>query len=78
VTELETEIVGMGWELRLLEEDKPLWWAVEPWAVPEAHRLAEKGWLDRRSSGELPEWRLSDRGVGALWADTLSRPTARA
>jgi hypothetical protein len=70
MTQVQAEIAALGWEVRLHEDDKELWFAVEPWALPDAHKLAEQGWLDRRI-GEQPEWRLTDRGLFSLRVDAL-------
>jgi hypothetical protein len=44
-----------------------------PSSVPEAHRLTERGWLERRwYEGDLV-WRLSDRGVVSLELAGLNR-----
>jgi hypothetical protein len=76
MTEGQAEIAALGWEIRLREEERgrETWFAVEPRALPDAHELAEKGWLTRRI-GEQPEWRLTDVGTGALRIDAASRPT---
>jgi hypothetical protein len=68
MTESQLEVTALGWELRLLEEERgngPIWWGVWPEKLPEAHDLCEKGWLERRTEPDL-EWRLSDQGLAAL------------
>jgi hypothetical protein len=68
MTESQLEITSLGWELRLCEERRrngEIWFAVWPERLPEAHDLAERGWLLRRSEPDL-EWRLSDTGLSAL------------
>jgi hypothetical protein len=72
MTDGQAEVAALAWEVRLSEEDRERWFAVEPWALPDAHALAEKGWLHRRI-GEQPEWRLTDAGIGALRIDAASR-----
>lgn len=61
------EIISLAWELRLTEEGRgvPIWFGVWPDKLPEAHTLAEKGWLERRTDPDL-EWRLSDLGLASL------------
>jgi hypothetical protein len=70
MTETQAGIAALGWEIRLSEEDRELWFEVEPWALPDAHGLCEEGWLDRRIAEEV-EWRLSDRGLFSLRMDAL-------
>jgi hypothetical protein len=70
MTETQCEIAALGWEVRLSEEDRELWFEVEPWALHDAHGLGAEGWLDRRIT-ERVEWRLSDRGLFSLRVDAL-------
>jgi hypothetical protein len=67
MTEDQLEILALGWELRLTEEERgvPIWWGVWPEKLPDAHALAEAGWLQCRTEPDL-EWRLSDQGLGSL------------
>jgi hypothetical protein len=74
MTEAQLDILVKGWELRLREEGTEYWFATQPSLLPESHQLAQKGWLDRRSSGELPEWRLSDRGLTSLSLSAVGPP----
>ena len=39
---------------------------VKPEYLPDAHRLHERGWLERRLMHEHIVWRLSDGGYAAL------------
>jgi hypothetical protein len=74
MTDEMCEVAAIGWELRLLEEERgaECWFAVEPHALPAAHELAEKGWLARRIGEEMPEWRLSEQGLSALRITSLT------
>jgi hypothetical protein len=47
--------------------------AIEPEYYPSAHRLMEKGWLERRSYKGDIVWRLSDRGMVSLGLAGLTR-----
>jgi hypothetical protein len=76
MTEEQLDILAKGWELRLREQGTEYWFATQPWLLPMTHRLAETGWLNRRI-GELPEWRLSDRGFTSLSLSSLSRSEGR-
>ena len=67
----EARVTALAWEVRLSEGDQQLWFAVDPELLPAAHGLAEKGWLERRASGPLPEWRLTDQGLQTLRTDTV-------
>lgn len=77
MTDEQLEITALGWEIRLAESirreqrpDATYWFTVEPHALPAAHTLAEKGWLDRRI-GEQPEWRLTDAALYSLRMDAM-------
>jgi hypothetical protein len=75
MTEEQAEIAALGWEVRLAEQDKELWFAVIPEKLPAAHALAEKQWLHRRI-GDQPEWRLTDAALYSLRMDSLRRADA--
>ena len=75
MTEEMAEIAAIGWSVKLAEEDDErddakFWFVVQDGAIPDAHRLAEKGWLDRRIRDGV-EWRLTDRGLFSLRMDAL-------
>jgi hypothetical protein len=77
MTEDQAEVAALGYEIRLAEEirqqqrpDARYWLAVLPEALPAAHGLAEKGWLDRRI-GDQPEWRLTDAALYSLRMDAM-------
>jgi hypothetical protein len=62
-TETEKQILYNAWALHL----KGAGQVVEDWAVPDAHRLAEAGWLDRKleQNGDISWW-WTPRAEGAL------------
>jgi hypothetical protein len=75
MTESMAEITALAWSVKLAEEDDQradaeFWFVVHDWAIPDAHKLCEKGWLNRRIRDDV-EWRLSDRGLFSLRMDAL-------
>jgi hypothetical protein len=75
MTEDQAEVAALGWRVPLADEhcEKPnaeYWFVVEDWAIPDAHRLCERGWLNRRIRADV-EWRLTDRGLYSLRTDAL-------
>jgi hypothetical protein len=77
MSEGQAEVAALGWEIRLAEEirreqrpDAEYWFAVEPHVLPDAHTLAEKGWLHRRI-GEDVEWRLTNAALYSLRMDVM-------
>jgi hypothetical protein len=47
--------------------------AIEPEYLPEAHRLTEKGWLERRWHDGDMVWWFTDQGLTALGLGALRR-----
>ena len=67
LTATQKEILFNAWVLA--REGKGQ--VVEDWAIPDAHRLAEEGWLERRIQDDQVTWWWSDRAELALNLDAL-------
>ena len=68
-TETQREILFNAWALA--REGKGQ--VVEDWAIPDAHRLAEAGWLDRKLEGNGDmSWWWSGKAETALGLDSLA------
>jgi len=63
---LDNEQLEIMFRARMLGTERGQ--VLEPWAYPEAHRLAEAGWLERRfvGPGDEMSWWLSPKGDLAL------------
>ena len=72
LTTHEAKVIALGWEIRLAEQGKELWYAIDHDLLAAGASLFEKGWLHCRISDEgVPEFRLTDQGLQTLRTDTI-------
>jgi hypothetical protein len=72
LTDTQVALIGDLLMLRYGEKDTQLWATLEDAAIPDAHRLAEAGWLDRRWNGNDLAYRASDVAIRAQTVHSLA------